>query len=498
MAIELLGAKMIAVFYGNSLVVWTPVLAITLTGLALGYLLGGLVSQRYPHFNTIYYVFLITFVLICLMPFWADKILVQLMVLGYIKGSIFSLLLTIFLPLIFFGMIPPLIINKLNPHQEQTGEASGKVYAISTVGGILATYLTGFGLLPGLGIVKAFIVVAVILGAIPLIYFILNKKVLISAGIIFTAIIFVGIGVSENKNITDSSVKVLYKSNGLLGNVFVLDDLIKQQRSLFINYISQTYMHVPTQRSHWKYIHRISLYSSFKPPGSEVLICGLGGGNLVNEMRKLQFNVDVVELDPRMEMMAYKYFFMTNEVNTVTDDARHYIKTATKKYDIIILDMSAGENQPANVYTLECFNEIRNLLLENGVLFIHYQNVIHGENSLAIRSLGKTLLEAGFQSRLINTDPEKGVSSELMLFSHLSDIDLTAYNFERRDQFADPFNFPKGASIFVNDYDFTPGLILEDDKPVFDLLHANTLQKTRGGALNITIPALLKKKVKLF
>ena len=41
MAIELLGAKMLAIYYGNSLYVWTSVLSITLAGLAAGYFAGG-------------------------------------------------------------------------------------------------------------------------------------------------------------------------------------------------------------------------------------------------------------------------------------------------------------------------------------------------------------------------------------------------------------------------------------------------------------------------
>jgi len=47
MAIELLGAKMLAIYYGNSLYVWTSVLGITLAGLASGYFAGGFVSGRY-------------------------------------------------------------------------------------------------------------------------------------------------------------------------------------------------------------------------------------------------------------------------------------------------------------------------------------------------------------------------------------------------------------------------------------------------------------------
>jgi len=45
MAVELMGAKLVAPFYGNSLYVWTAVLTITVLGLTLGYYTGGRLEQ---------------------------------------------------------------------------------------------------------------------------------------------------------------------------------------------------------------------------------------------------------------------------------------------------------------------------------------------------------------------------------------------------------------------------------------------------------------------
>ena len=45
MAVELMGAKLVAPFYGNSLYVWTAVLTITVLGLTLGYYAGGRLAE---------------------------------------------------------------------------------------------------------------------------------------------------------------------------------------------------------------------------------------------------------------------------------------------------------------------------------------------------------------------------------------------------------------------------------------------------------------------
>ena len=69
MATELIGAKMLAPFFGSSLYVWATVLAITLGGLALGYFIGGMLSYRVKHSSTLFFVMLIAATLMMLMPF---------------------------------------------------------------------------------------------------------------------------------------------------------------------------------------------------------------------------------------------------------------------------------------------------------------------------------------------------------------------------------------------------------------------------------------------
>jgi len=46
MAVELMGAKLVAPFYGNSLYVWTAVLTIAVLGVTLGYYTGGRLANN--------------------------------------------------------------------------------------------------------------------------------------------------------------------------------------------------------------------------------------------------------------------------------------------------------------------------------------------------------------------------------------------------------------------------------------------------------------------
>ncbi|MBI4714761.1 MAG: fused MFS/spermidine synthase, partial [Nitrospirae bacterium] len=121
MAAELIGAKLVAPYYGSSLYVWAAVLAITLGGLATGYFLGGIISARYPHRKTLYRIMLASSVLVALMPQTAVWILEATLDLEIRVGITLSCLVFLFPPLILFGMVSPLIVRLITFHEEKIG-----------------------------------------------------------------------------------------------------------------------------------------------------------------------------------------------------------------------------------------------------------------------------------------------------------------------------------------------------------------------------------------
>jgi hypothetical protein len=54
MVIELLGARILAPYYGTSLFVWSSLITVTLVALAVGYWLGGHVADRVPRAQVLY------------------------------------------------------------------------------------------------------------------------------------------------------------------------------------------------------------------------------------------------------------------------------------------------------------------------------------------------------------------------------------------------------------------------------------------------------------
>src|ERR1039458_10759485 len=73
MAAELLGAKMLAPYFGTSLYVWSAVLAVTLGGLAMGYFAGGIFSEKKNTERNLYYILLASAIFLIAMPLRSEE-----------------------------------------------------------------------------------------------------------------------------------------------------------------------------------------------------------------------------------------------------------------------------------------------------------------------------------------------------------------------------------------------------------------------------------------
>lgn len=177
MAIEILSAKMIAPFYGTSLYVWSSVIGVTLGGLASGYFLGGFLVDKYTKPSLLFTILIIGSALIGLMNKIGNGIMdATVMSMDVRSGSLVSCLVFLLPPLVCMGMVSPTIIRLAAKDVEHTGRTAGTVYAVSTLGGILMTFLMGFYLIHQWGIRNSTYATALVLGAATIFYGLTTRK----------------------------------------------------------------------------------------------------------------------------------------------------------------------------------------------------------------------------------------------------------------------------------------------------------------------------------
>jgi len=486
LACELLSARMIAPFYGTTLFVWSTVIGVTLTALAVGYFLGGFLADRYANNELLFIVLSLGSVFIALMPISAEFALNITASMDIRTGALLSALIFLFPPLACLGTTSPIIIRLANRDLQHTGRTAGTVYAVSTVSGIIATFFIGFYVIPNWGITSPAYYTAIIMALFPLVFFIKGKKYTYAAGLLIALIVITILLQKQNEPSSSSEWKMLYKSEGLLGQVIVADwngevkDISEKNRVLFVNKQPQTNVLISNGYSIWPYVHAIAVVSSIKPPGSDALILGMGGGSAADEFLRLGFNVDACEIDERIVQVARNFFQLDQRCHVFIDDARHHIRMTKKKYDIIVLDTFTGEQVPSHLLTLENCLEIKKVLKNDGLFLINFTGFLKGDKGLASRSIYSTLAKAGFDSKIIATpgseDTRNLVFASSPIHQNYSLISLDRQNKCCTDFMKVPVPPPFVDSSPIN---LTNSLIFTDDKPVMEIVHLDASETWR-------------------
>jgi spermidine synthase len=431
MACELIGAKLLAPYFGTSLYVWAAALGLTLGGLTIGYFVGGRLSKRYTGSTRLLYSILVAAAaLLVLMPFTSNFIMEATINLPLELGAIFSLIVFMVPPLILMGMVSPVIINLLTEQAKSAGSSAGNVYAISTTGGILITFLMGFWVIPEYGLRLPAIVTGFLLAALPLLSLIKQAKSQTFFLPLLLGFAYLSLHASPQYN---EEYKILYQSDGILGQVKVVDypsyeitDNAALGRGLIVNNTLQTYVgHAENfAYSIWSWANYFPTAASVFPEGSKVLLLGLGGGTLVKQLNRLGFEVDVVEIDRRIWEVSVTHFGLDPNTNIFIDDARHYVKTTNKTYDIVIFDTFLSESVPEHLLTLEGITDTKEILRPGGMIMANFYGFLQGKNGKAARSVYKTIKAAGLVTELLATPGTEG-SRNLIFLGALEEKDFS-------------------------------------------------------------------------
>src|SRR5512146_2676940 len=109
MALEIVGSRMLAPYFGNSIFVWGSLISVVLAALSLGYWLGGIVADRWPRFPVLAVLIAITGVIIALLPFVYPELnrAIAASEMGARLVPLLSCVLLFLVPRVFLGTVSP-------------------------------------------------------------------------------------------------------------------------------------------------------------------------------------------------------------------------------------------------------------------------------------------------------------------------------------------------------------------------------------------------------
>lgn len=193
MTLELTATRLLAHHIGQSLYTWTSVIAVVLAGITIGNYIGGLLADRFDHRSTLGWLFLFASVL-CFSVLWLDQassdwsrgsaptLLVPVLWLTDVWFTEWSFPLNVLdevdwrawiiaqvagvygPPAVAMGTISPVVAALALSRSRRTGVTVGNVYAWSTLGSIIGTFLAGFWLIDLFGTRALIVLIAAMLG----------------------------------------------------------------------------------------------------------------------------------------------------------------------------------------------------------------------------------------------------------------------------------------------------------------------------------------------
>lgn len=384
--IEILGAKLLAPYFGTSHFVWTAQITMTLLALASGYAIGGKFADRWPDPRGIFMAIAVVCVWLAIVALTIEPVAYFFIQLGLPIGSLLTSFLLFFLPLGALATIGPYTIRLLTNNISYVGSVAGRLSALSTLGSVGGAILVGYVLIPLFGNITILIGTALFLAILITIFFALFRPKEIGLGLSTLIVCFLlGLIASLYQPLKPTShLREVYRQNSNFGLLQVIDN--GQLRYYLNDLLIQNTWLIDLQKSGSMFTYMLhGLGRAYVPDADEILCIGLGIGVVPREFAKENAKVDVVEINPAAAKIAEKFFgFNPKSVQLYFMDARAYLHLYTNRYDIIVLDAFVGDSSPSHLMTKEAFESMKKRLYPNGVLVINaFGELIPGKDFLA-------------------------------------------------------------------------------------------------------------------
>jgi spermidine synthase len=380
MALELLGSRLLAPVFGNSIFVWGSLIGVVLAALSSGYYLGGRLADRQPNLHTLSAVIFAAGILVVVLPALAPPVFdaVVKLNIGERYSPLFATTLLLAPPSILLGMVSPYAIRLVARTVEKMGRASGNLYALSTLGSIVGTFVTVFVLIPEFGVNKIILTIGVTLLVVAFLGLSMRMKVLI---LLILVILPFAAPYLVSRRLTVAAYTLalgdtIYETDTPYHHLQVADYYDPANQSTVRILIMDDFLHSAMDLNHpertvFPYTDYFHLGFLLNSNITRVLFIGGGGftgpKSFLTDYPKVQ--VDVVEIDPDVIRVAEQYFAVdpnNPRMHIYNDDGRTFLQKTTQKYDLIVLDAYSRSYVPFHLMTAEFFKEIVTHLGSNG------------------------------------------------------------------------------------------------------------------------------------
>lgn len=385
LAIELSASRLLGPYFGVSSLVWASIIGLILIYLTVGYFLGGSLADRRPDPRSMYSVLAWGAFTAGVIPFVAGLILrpaadaFDQFRFGVLIGAFVAVLVLFIVPVTLLGTISPFAIRLAIRDSRQAGTIAGKIYAISTLGSFVGTFLPDLVLIPLIGTRATFLVFSAVLLSVALVGLWLNGGWKVVLPFVWMPLALAVLAYfSLNTPLKQTSGQI-FESESTYNYIQVLE--INGYRYLRLNEGQGIHSIYHPQQINFAGTWDQFLAAPFFNPApydpaqvKNMAIVGLAAGTTARQVSAVFGNIpiDGYEIDPQIIDVGRKYFGMNlPNLNAVAEDGRIGLDDSNKTYTLIGLDAYRPPYIPWHLTTREFFQTVRDHLDEEGSMVVN-------------------------------------------------------------------------------------------------------------------------------
>jgi spermidine synthase len=382
LAIEFTTSRMLQTVYGTSNLVWANVIGLVLLFLTAGYFIGGWLADKRPFPTTFYTLVVIAgfasvfFLLLTSLVLRTAAAAMATINVNALAGSLVIVVLALGVPVILLGCISPFAVRLAVQDVGQAGRVSGRIYAISTWGSILGTYLPVLLTIPLLGSRLT----AVLFGSLLLLTGLIGlweadrRRGQMGA---LAALLLIPIILLWTRGNLKAYEGQLFEAESSYNYIQVIrqDDcnylLLNEGQAYHSFYCDDG--RVPVV-SVWSIMLAAPYFNADPPELQRVAVIGLAAGTIPKQLTRVfgPVPMDGIEIDPVIVQVGRDYFAMTEpNLNAIVGDGRYEFNRLDQQYSLVTIDAYKVPYIPWHLTTREFFQEVQASLTADGVVAIN-------------------------------------------------------------------------------------------------------------------------------
>ncbi|MEX2144563.1 MAG: fused MFS/spermidine synthase [Anaerolineales bacterium] len=385
LAVELTAARLLGSVFGTSNLVWASIIGLILIYLAAGYFIGGRWADRAPRFATFYQILLWGAFTAGLAALAARPVLraaadaFDQLQIAVLAGSFVSVLILFVVPITLLGTASPFAIRLALTDKQHAGRVSGRIYAISTIGSFIGTFLPVLVFIPGVGTTATFLIFSFYLMAVALVGLGLAEGWRFAARRLWIPLALAVLAALWAGGALKTTAGQIYETESAYNYIQVLE--AGGTRTLRLNEGQGIHsVYNPDQLDFHGTWESFLAAPFFNAPPYEIAdieriaIIGLAAGTSARQIDIVfgQVPMDGFELDPMIIEVGRQYFGMTQpSLNAIAQDGRWGLEHSGQLYSLIEMDAYRPPYIPPHLTTVEFFEISRQHLTEDGVVAIN-------------------------------------------------------------------------------------------------------------------------------